>query len=161
MALELPDRTLDRDELRALVTSIAADGAWRDHVHEDAATRRFELLGATEHVEVWVLSWMFEHDTGYHDHDRSSGAVRVVLGEIVEERLTIGGSPRRATFSAGDTFTFDASHVHRIHNETHALAVSVHAYSPPLSVLGAYVIDEDGTVRREIQSGAEELRPQA
>ena len=156
--MELPARDLDRDELRSLVTDLAEQGSWQALVHDDPERRRYEQLLRTEHVDVWVLSWMYMHDTGYHDHDRSSGAVRVVVGEVVEERLTIGGTPRRAVFSVGDTFTFNETHVHRIHNETHALAVSIHAYSPPLAVLGAYVIEADGTLRREIQDGAEELK---
>ena len=156
--MDLPARDLDRDELRTLVCDLAEQGDWRALVHRDPVQRRYEQLLRTDHVDVWVLSWMHLHDTGYHDHDRSSGAVRVVAGEVVEERLTIGGTPRRAVFSEGDAFTFDETHVHRIHNETHELAVSIHAYSPPLEVLGAYVIEADGTLRREIQDGTEELK---
>ena len=42
-----------------------------------------------------------------------------------------------------------------------ALAVSIHAYSPPLSRMGAYDVDADGTLRRRSISSAEELRPAA
>ena len=88
------------------------------------------------------------HDTGYHDHDSSCGAVAVVEGEVVEEQLAIGGTPKRTIHRKGETFSFDPSHVHRMHNETPRLAVSIHAYSPPLTRLGAYVIEADGTLRR-------------
>ena len=37
--------------------------------------------------------------------------------------------------------------------------VSVHAYSPPLWRMGTYVVEADGTLRRESISYAEELRP--
>ena len=40
-----------------------------------------------------------------------------------------------------------------------APAVSIHAYSPPLWRMGAYVVEPDGTLRRESISYAEELRP--
>ena len=56
------------------------------------------------------------HDTGYHDHDLSSGAVAVVEGRLVEERLVIGSAPRMSSsYDAGETFDFDAAHVHRMH----------------------------------------------
>jgi hypothetical protein len=37
--------------------------------------------------------------------------------------------------------------------------VSIHAYSPPLSRMGAYEVDSDGALRRRSISSAEELRP--
>jgi hypothetical protein len=152
---------MSEQELRDLVCHLADQGAWRALVHEDLEQRRFEQLLRDDDVDVWVLSWMQFHDTGYHDHDISRGAVAVVEGELVEERLTIGGTPRRATYRAGDRFTFDPSHVHRMHNETEQLAVSIHAYSPPLRALGAYVIEDDGTLRRMTQAGDAELTAQA
>ena len=88
------------------------------------------------------------NDTGFHDHDLSYGAVAVVQGEIIEERLVVGGPPRQLPHRAGETFGFDASHVHRMRKDDAALAVSIHAYSPPLSRMGAYEVDADGTLRR-------------
>ena len=38
-------------------------------------------------------------------------------------------------------------------------AVTVHAYSPPLRRLGAYVVEPSGALRREPISAAEELVP--
>jgi hypothetical protein len=43
--------------------------------------------------------------------------------------------------------------------DSHAPAVSIHAYSPPLWRMGAYAVAPDGTLRRESISYAEELRP--
>ena len=152
---------MTEQELRDLVCRLAEEGAWRALVHEDHEQRQFEQLLRDDDVDVWVLSWMQFHDTGYHDHDISCGAVAVVEGELVEERLCIGGAPKRTAYRAGDRFTFDPSHVHRMHNETPRLAVSIHAYSPPLRALGAYVIDDDGTLRRLTQAGDSELSPLA
>jgi hypothetical protein len=39
-----------------------------------------------------------------------------------------------------------------------ALAVSIHAYSPPLWRMGAYDIDADGSLRRRSIAYDEELR---
>ncbi len=150
---------MSEKELHALVCRLAEEGAWRSLVHEDPEHRRFERLLLDDDVDVWVLSWMQFHDTGYHDHDASSGAVAVVEGQVVEEQLTIGGAPLRTVFEVGARFSFDPSRVHRMHNETPRLAVSIHAYSPPLTRLGAYVIQPDGTLRRLTQTGDSELAP--
>jgi predicted metal-dependent enzyme (double-stranded beta helix superfamily) len=153
-------RDLDLAELRDLVGDIAADPQqWRALVRYDTAERHFEQLWRDDHVDVWVISWASGNDTGFHDHDISRGAVAVVEGEVVEERLVVGGGPRVLRHSAGDTFDFDASHVHRMRQDAAAPAVSIHAYSPPLWRMGTYVVEEDGTLRRESISYAEELRP--
>jgi hypothetical protein len=71
----------------------------------------------------------------------------------------MGGAPRRLHHAAGETFDFDASHVHRMLHDRDSPAVSIHAYSPPLWRMGAYSVEPDGTLRRESISYAEELRP--
>jgi Cysteine dioxygenase type I len=153
---------LDRDELRELVTQIAADpGRWAALVRRDGGERRFEQLWRDEHVDVWVISWADGNDTGFHDHDVSSGAVAVVEGELVEERLALGAAPRALRHGAGQTFDFDASHVHRMRQDSAVPAVSIHAYSPPLWRMGSYLVADDGTLRRKSVSYAEELRPQS
>ena len=154
------DRDRDRGELRELAARIAADPArWRSLVRHGTGDRHFEQLWRDEHVDVWVISWMLGHDTGFHDHDLSSGAVAVCTGELIEERLVLGGPPRRLRHRAGGVFDFDASHVHRMTKDSGAPAVSIHAYSPPLWRMGAYATGCDGTLRRESISYAEELRP--
>ena len=156
-----PCRDLDRDELRELVGRLAADpGAWEGLVRRGGGQERhFEQLWRDDHVDVWVISWMDGNDTGFHDHDLSRGAVAVVEGEIVEERLVLGGPPRRLRHRAGETFDFDASHVHRMRQDDASFAVSIHAYSPPLWRMGTYTTGADGTLRRDSISYAEELRP--
>jgi hypothetical protein len=154
------DRDLDRAELRRLVSAIAADpGAWRSLVRLDAHRRQFEQLWRDGHVDIWVISWMSGHDTGFHDHDLSRGAVAVVQGEVVEERLVLGGGSHERRHRAGDVFDFDASHVHRMRQDSATPAVSIHAYSPPLWRMGTYTVDADGTLLRTSISYAEELRP--
>ncbi len=161
--LELPlrrHRDLDRDELSALVRRIAAEPeTWRELVCHATAERHYEQLWRDDHVDVWVITWTAGNDTGFHDHDLSRGAVAVVEGTIIEERLVMGGPPRRLEHSAGETFDFDASHVHRMHQDLEAPAVSIHAYSPPLWRMGTYTVGPDGTLRRESISYTEELRP--
>jgi hypothetical protein len=151
---------LDRSELRALVAGIAADPErWQPLVRRDTEERQFEQVWRDEHVDVWVISWANGNDTGFHDHDVSSGAVAVVEGELIEERLVLDGPPRRIRHRAGQTFDFDAAHVHRMCQESDTPAVSIHAYSPPLWRMGSYAVGPDGTLRRQSISYAEELRP--
>jgi hypothetical protein len=154
------DRDLSRCELRELVTRIAAEPErWRPLVRRGVPERHYEQLWRDDHVDVWVITWMNGNDTGFHDHDVSRGAVAVVEGEIIEERLVLGGPPRRLSHAAGEAFDFDASHVHRMRQDSDAPAVSIHAYSPPLWRMGTYATGPDGTLRRESISYAEELRP--
>ena len=151
---------LDRDELRALVAEIAADPErWRSLVRHGTAERAFEQLWRDDHVDIWVISWGSGSDTGFHDHDVSRGAVAVVEGEVVEERLVVGGPSLELRHPAGTAFDFAASHVHRMRQDSDIPAVSIHAYSPPLWRMGSYAVASDGTLRRESISYAEELRP--
>jgi Cysteine dioxygenase type I len=153
-------RDLDRSELRELVSRIAGDRRqWEPLVEFGVSERHFEQLWRDSHVDIWVISWVNGNDTGFHDHDVSNGAVAVVEGEVVEARLTLGGSPRRFVHRAGDVFDFDASHVHRMHQEADGPAVTIHAYSPPLWRMGTYTVSPDGELRRRSISYVEELRP--
>jgi Cysteine dioxygenase type I len=154
------DRDLDRFELRQLVTEIAADPRqWHSLVRFDAFARHFEQLWRDSHIDVWVISWVNGNDTGFHDHDISHGAVAVVKGELIEERFVLGGPPRRLRHRAGETFDFDASHVHRMCQDSAGHAVTIHAYSPPLWRMGMYTTSPEGELRRESISYVEELRP--
>jgi predicted metal-dependent enzyme (double-stranded beta helix superfamily) len=156
----MSDRDLDRPALRALVARLAAQpDRWRPLVRRGGAERRFEQLWRDDHLDVWVISWANGNDTGFHDHDVSCGAVAVVEGEIVEERLVLGGAPRVLRHRAGETFDFDAAHVHRMRQDSDVATVSIHAYSPPLWRLGSYAVGPDGTLHRHSISYAEELRP--
>src|SRR3954447_6189546 len=153
-------RDRDRAQLRELVARIAAEPErWRSLVRHGTGDRHFEQLLRDDHVDVWVISWGTGNDTGFHDHDVSSGAVAVVEGEVVEERLVLGGAPLRLHHRAGEVFHFDAAHVHRMRQESATPAVTIHAYSPPLWRLGSYSVAADGTLSRRSISYAEELRP--
>jgi predicted metal-dependent enzyme (double-stranded beta helix superfamily) len=110
-------------------------------------------------LAVWLICWMDEQDTGFHDHDLSAGAVAVVDGAVAEDRLVLGGAPETRVFSAGAAFSFTAADIHRVRHAGTAPAVTIHAYSPPLWRMGAYEILPGGQLRRHSLSYAEELRP--
>jgi Cysteine dioxygenase type I len=153
-------RDLDREELTRVVSSLASTPAhWRNLVSHDPSQRVYRQLWRDDHVTAWLICWMEDHDTGFHDHDLSSGAVAVAAGQVCEERLVLGGEPRVRTFSAGETFAFAASDIHRVLHAGTVPAITLHAYSPPLWRMGAYAVNEGGVLARHSVSYAEELRP--
>ncbi len=157
--LSLPARDLDRAELEKLVERLARQpDLWRELVAFSNEERVFASLYRDDYVDVWLLCWTLENDTGWHDHDISSGAVRVVSGALSESNPRIGGAPAVRVVAAGEVFSFGPDHIHRLVG-AHANSVSIHAYSPPLWRLGQYAVDRDGVMRRRSVSYADELRP--
>jgi predicted metal-dependent enzyme (double-stranded beta helix superfamily) len=157
-----PQRTRDlsRDELRALAGELAGRPQdWRHLVHHDPAVRTYEQLLRDEHVAVWLICWMDDHDTGFHDHDVSCGALAVAQGAVVEERLALGGPPIRRRVSAGEALDFAASDIHRVTHGGGGPAITINAYSPPLWRMGVYETTPSGELQRHSISYAEELRP--
>ena len=163
MIPSLPGRVMSPDELAELVHELAARRTeWAHLVQYGSGQRWYECLHRDGNVDIWLISWIEEQDTGWHDHDVSSGAVAVVDGMLTEERLVLSGAPHRRDLPTGAGTRFDPSHVHRLRlADGEERAISIHAYSPPLWRLGVYATDEEGLLRRESVSYAEELRPVA
>jgi hypothetical protein len=105
-----------------------------------------------------VLSWNRRDDTGWHDHDVSSGAVAVTRGAVTESNPRMGGEPVVRVVPAGRAFAFGPDHIHRMGGSVDG-SVSIHAYSPPLWRMGQYSISASGVMRRQAVSYADELRP--
>jgi hypothetical protein len=159
--LDLPDRQLERLELVRLVESVAArPELWLPHLDVSATGRSYAALHRDASVDLWAIFWLPENDTGWHDHDTSSGAVRVVEGALEEHALLVARPERRTRHGAGSSFSFGPSHIHRL-TCAEPRAVSIHAYSPPLWRLGQYTVDGEGALHRVSVSYADELRPLA
>jgi predicted metal-dependent enzyme (double-stranded beta helix superfamily) len=155
----LPGRDLTEPELRRLVSTLATQRTtWQNLVAFDSDERVYASLYRDQHVDVWLLCWTPDNDTGWHDHDISSGAVAVVAGELVENNLAVAGGALETRVGAGRVFSFGADHIHRL-NGARSGSVSVHAYSPPLWRMGQYAVSDDGVLRRVSVSYADELRP--
>jgi predicted metal-dependent enzyme (double-stranded beta helix superfamily) len=155
----LPTRCLDEGELAELAAELARrPELWQRHVCHAADSRHYASLHRDEFVDVWLLCWTPGNDTGWHDHDVSSGAVQVVQGALKESNPRIGGIPAETVIVAGDSLRFGPDHIHRLTGEA-AQSVSIHAYSPPLTRLGQYTIDEAGVLRRLSVGYEDELRP--
>jgi quercetin dioxygenase-like cupin family protein len=155
-------RDLSGAEMQVFVGELAdRPELWIDLVKHDSSQRVYEELLSDEHVTAWLICWMDEHDTGFHDHDVSAGAVAVLSGSVCEERLAIGGQPRKRVCHAGDSFHFAPADIHRVRHAGSDPAVTLHVYSPPLLRMGAYAVGEDGVLARHPMSYREELRPAA
>jgi hypothetical protein len=155
----LPARDLEGHELLELVRSIAADSSrWRDHVAYSDDQRHYVSLHRDTHVDVWLLCWTPRNDTGWHDHDISSGAVAVAQGCLTEHNLAVAAPSLQTDVPAGQAYFFGPDHIHRLSGKD-AGSVSIHAYSPPLWRIGQYAVSPAGVLRRTSVSYADELRP--
>jgi len=155
------EHDLSAEQLLAVAAEIAArPELWSEYVRHDPLQRTYEHLLHDEHLDVWLNCWSRDHDTGFHDHDLSAGAVAVVAGSVREERLVLGRpveSPIARTASAGSSFEFGASDIHRVLHAGGEPAVTIHAYSPPLIRMGSYSIEPNGQLRRHAVSYEQEL----
>ena len=142
-------RDLTRRELRGAVARLALrPDVWSPLVRHDADERFYEEIFRDEHLSAWLICWMPGQETELHDHAGSAGAVTVVSGTILEQRLAPLGDLVGNLHSRGELFDFDAGVVHRVRHHGIAPTTTLHAYSPPLTAMGAYV-ERDGRLHRE------------
>ena len=155
-------RDLSDAELEVVATQFAArPELWSEHVSHDPEHRTYAQLLRDEHLDVWLLCWSRDHDTGFHDHDLSAGAVAVAAGSVREDRLVLGRSvdePISRVAGAGSSFSFTASDIHRVLHAGEGPAVTVHAYSPPLTRMGSYMVEPSGRLLRHPVTYEDELR---
>ena len=135
-------------DLTALTRDVAAEvRAGRHAVHVDPDRRWYRLLRTDDWVDVWLISWAREQTAELHDHAGSLGALTVVSGRLTEHRWTGAGLHAR-TLRAGKGAAFPPGYVHDVVNTEATPAVSVHAYSPPLTAMSYYAVGDDGRLRR-------------
>ena len=149
---------LTHEECATMARAIAADEAnWRPHVKHDPGTRHYARIERNDDYEVYVICWMDDNDTGFHDHDVSAGGVHVIEGGIFEERLGFGTGHLERLVGPGETIEFAPSYIHRFRPQDGIPTVSVHVYSPPLRTMGAYHAGPDGALIRTPIDGETEL----
>lgn len=135
-------------DLTALTRDVAAEvRAGRHPVHVDPTRRWYALLRSDHYVDVWLITWATEQATELHDHAGSLGALTVVSGSLVEQRWTADGL-RARTVRTGRSLGFPLGYVHDVGNPAAAPAVSVHAYSPPLTAMSYYAVEPGPRLRR-------------
>lgn len=144
MTVRTPEaQALRTDELAALAERFAEDvRAGCYEIKADASQRWHVRIHQGEAVDVWLISWTESQRTELHDHGDSRGVFTVVEGSLTEAVWT-GGALEHRSVDSRQTVTFESAYVHDVYNEAKEVAVSVHAYSPPLSRMSYYDV-EDG-----------------
>jgi hypothetical protein len=146
---------LSPQALAAQVRRLTATPAeWVTRVRLDPEGRWYEQIHAGDAYELWLISWLPGQSTGFHDHGGANGAFGVVWGEL-EEHVAARGTAA-STFAgpvrAGKVRSFGPDYVHDVRNScAGTVAVSMHAYSPPLSAMTRYDLTPGGLVARHTE----------
>lgn len=136
-------------ELTALVRHYTTDpDLWLPRLQLPSRDQRWwTLLSEGGPADVWLLSWLPGHSTDLHDHGRSAAAFAVVRGALTEVRLDGGGRPRQFVRHPGSVTWLAPGVVHDVHGAGTGPAVSIHAYSPPLTQMTYYGRGPSGRLR--------------
>jgi len=144
--------------LAQIVGAVAAEPCcWSDVVRFDAGQRWYHRLDLAGDYEVWLLTWMPGQSTGFHDHGDAAGAFAVVQGRV-RERTVAGARSLVAerVVAAGGRRSFGPQYVHDVANVTAEPAVTIHAYSPPLTAMRRYELTGSGLVYTATQSAEQD-----
>ena len=152
--------SLTQSELEEFVRTLAErPELWQRHVHHIDQVRVYAQIWDDEDVNAWVICWSEDQDTGFHDHDASAAGIIVIDGQVRDERLRLGAAPSSRVVRPGQLISMPPQAIHRVLHHGEGPAVTIHAYSPPLTRTGAYHVAVDGSLLRESLSYEEELRP--
>lgn len=157
----VPGENLTREQLSSVALAIGNEPLfWREHVRHDPQTRFFKQLYRDANIDVWLICWLDAQDTGYHDHELSSGAVYVIEGVLLEDYFYRDAEGwiqvRTRSRPAGEVFDFDGSSIHGMRHAGGPPATSIHVYSPALWRMGYYEPGQGG-VRRTSITYADEM----
>jgi hypothetical protein len=149
-SLDVPEGRLGLSDLERVVSSVASRHDLFDDlvIHESGGWSLH--LFVNESYGVKIESWGEDHLVNWHDHGGSSGAFAVTSGTLVEQYRSddfVGIECRH--LRVGDLTSFGADHVHDVYRSG-APAVSVHAYSPPLTGMTHYDHSPVGFVALEL-----------
>lgn len=160
--LRVPDLLLATDQAADDVLSGRCDHLLpRDGLPENK--RWFTRIHGDDELDIWLISWVPGKATELHDHGGSLGALTVLSGSLTEYRWD-GRRLRRRRLDAGDQAGFPLGWVHdvvwaprpieesvatRKPARTVQPTLSVHAYSPPLTVMSYYEVTGRNTLRRQ------------
>jgi Cysteine dioxygenase type I len=128
------------------------------------AERWFARIHGDEELDVWLISWVPGRATELHDHGGSLGALTVLSGSLNEFRWD-GRGLRRRRLDAGDQAGFPLGWVHDVVWAPRVVSgpvpvpaspiegpveptLSVHAYSPPLTAMSYYEVNDRSRLRR-------------
>ncbi|MCW2522281.1 MAG: hypothetical protein JWO63_616 [Frankiales bacterium] len=165
---------LDPVQLVEFTRFIAAEVAagYYPYVEYSEAERWHQRIYRDQRVDVWLISWLPSQGTQLHDHGGSGGAFTVLSGELSEAVYRPAPARRRRpdeaaealleqSRPAGSAVGFGAHYVHDVRNLGERPAVSVHAYSPPLTSMNYYDVTDVGELRRIVTLATEDPEPDA
>ncbi len=141
----MPSKT--RTPVNAAQTALrlaANRSLWQGLVRYDAASRYYTRLADEPDYEAWLLTWLPDQGTEWHDHGGSAGAFVVLQGILTEERASVrpDGPPRiepnAQQYAYEALRPFGSKHIHRVTNNGPRPAVSLHVYSPGLHEMNYY-----------------------
>lgn len=143
-----PDMTRPGGPTSLAMTLAAHPERWRPLLDYRTDTRWYRLLERTPQHEVWLLSWLPGQGTDLHDHGPASGAFAIAAGTLTER--VVATKPDRSTVEvtrelvAGRCRAFGPHYVHQVTNTGAVPAVSVHVYTPGLTMMNRYRLDPPG-----------------
>ncbi len=151
------DLSVDLGRLTVITRCVAAEVlAGRHEVTIDTGRRSYRRLRRDDAVDVWLIGWATGQATELHDHGDSLGALTVVSGVLSEQRWAPHrGGIRGRLLRAGRSQGFRIGHVHDVVNPWSMAAVSVHAYSPPLTVMSYYEVDAVVPALRRVRTASD------
>jgi rhodanese-related sulfurtransferase/predicted metal-dependent enzyme (double-stranded beta helix superfamily) len=138
-------------QLRAVTVTLAdRRELWADLVVHDPDVRWYLPLHRSNSCDVWLLAWERGQDTDWHDHGGSSGSFAVADGSLIEcYRVPSGRRLARRRLALSEAVAFGPGHVHDVAHGGETSAISIHAYSPPLSAMTYYSATDYGLIARE------------
>ncbi len=159
----VPRRTSDPLALPVLVDIVRGiaerPNLWEHRIQYTSASRWWTQLIRDDNVDVWLLSWLTTQETEFHDHGGSAAAFTVVQGALSESRIgSYGAVDLSHVESSSRSVQWVAPGViHDVSNPFPQPAVSIHAYSPPLSTISYYQRTPTGPkpIRTEPVNGPE------
>lgn len=143
--LARPTAPLSTDRLADLVRDVASLQQMWSPLVRYREPRWWTCLRHTDEVDVWLLTWLPDHATDLHDHGPSAGAFTVVAGTLLEVTADRhSGRQSSRTLRPGRCRTVERQIVHDVRNPGSQPAISIHAYSPPLTEMTFYRKDNNG-----------------
>ncbi|HEX8095961.1 cysteine dioxygenase [Jatrophihabitans sp.] len=172
----LPEPFLNPVELLDFARFIADEVlACRYLVEYDEGRRWHRRLYRDQRVDLWLISWLPSQGTQLHDHGGSAGAFTVLSGVLTEAiyqpaAAAAGRWPEASGPGAGPPLVerhrpsgsgagFGRHYVHDVRNLSREPAISVHAYSPPLTSMSFYDLDDAGALRTLVSMPTEHPEP--
>ncbi|MCU1491956.1 MAG: hypothetical protein JWM85_3361 [Acidimicrobiaceae bacterium] len=125
--------------------AVAVEGLARSAANErldigQGEARAYRRIFSSGNLEAWLIAWGEGSCLGLHDHGGSNGAFTLVSGSLLELSVDLATSerPKVSALQQGSIRRFGATYVHEVWNPRAPVAMSVHAYSPPLETMHFY-----------------------